>query len=71
MTGILGCVYLNSATAFFFEEKKIGNYIKAELPVLRDSLLKQKLWLITEDNMASEYKSTVWSRITKFKPDKY
>ncbi len=41
--------------------------INAVLPVLRDSLLKQNLWLITEDNMASEYKSAVWKRITKFK----
>jgi spermidine synthase len=41
--------------------------INAELPVLRDSLLRQNFWLITEDNMASEYKSGLWSRIIKFK----
>jgi len=41
--------------------------INAELPVLRDPLLRQNHWLITEDNMASEYKSGVWNRILKFK----
>jgi len=41
--------------------------INTKLPVLKDSLLKQNLWLITEDNMASEYKSGLWNRIIKIK----
>jgi len=40
--------------------------VYAELPMLRDSLLKQPYWLITEDNMASEYKSGFWKRMKKF-----
>ena len=39
--------------------------IGVQLPELRDSLLSQKHWLITEDNMASEYKSGVWERVLK------
>ncbi len=39
--------------------------INAQLPEQKDALLKQDYWLITEDNMASEYKSVVWSKIFK------
>lgn len=40
--------------------------INYEFPVLKDSLLKQPFWLITEDNMASEYKSDTWRKFQKF-----
>ncbi len=29
---------------------------------IRDSILNQKLWLITDNNMASEYKEVIWHK---------
>lgn len=40
--------------------------VHASLPVLRDSLLKLDLLLITEDNMASEYKTGFSKRFERF-----
>ncbi len=39
--------------------------INTELPEQRAELLKQDYWLITEDNMASEYKSRIWRKLFK------
>lgn len=39
---------------------------KYPLTDIHDSVLKENLWLITDNNMATEYKSGVWHKIYKF-----
>ena len=40
----------------------MNKLISTPLNNIRDSILDQNLWLITDDNMASEYKEGVWHK---------
>ena len=40
----------------------LDRLINTPLINIRDSILNQKLWLITDDNMASEYKEGIWHK---------
>lgn len=40
----------------------LNEMINANLTDIRDSILKENLWLITDNNMATEYKAGVWHK---------
>jgi len=42
--------------------KIMNRFLSVPFPDIRDSILEQNLWLITDDNMASEYKEGVWHK---------
>ncbi|MCU0431943.1 MAG: fused MFS/spermidine synthase [Bacteroidia bacterium] len=55
----------------FTQEKFVnrGNQlINMPLPELHDSILKQDLWLITDNNMAAEYKADIWAIFKNITP---
>ena len=55
----------NGSSIFLKNDKTIrlmNRLISAPLDNIRDSILDQNLWLITDDNMASEYKEGVWHK---------
>jgi spermidine synthase len=55
----------------FTQEKFVnrGNQLmNTPLPNLHDSILKQNLWLITDNNMAAEYKVDIWAMLYDITP---
>ena len=55
----------NGSSIFLKNDKTIklmNKLISTPLNNIRDSILDQNLWLITDDNMVSEYKEGVWHK---------
>jgi spermidine synthase len=47
---------------------RCNQLVQMALPELHDSILKQDLWLITDDNMAAEYKADIWAIMKDIAP---